>query len=70
MGCRRSWPFEKKKEIYEEKGALGLRHMKDIWKREKWGPEEIAEREEKLITFTKARWADLPDEPLGTRETA
>ena len=59
-------PFTKKKEIYEEKGALGLRHIKDIWKKAEWRREEIAEREELIVGFARSRWADLPGEP--TRE--
>lgn len=56
-------PFTKKKEIYEEKGALGLRHIKDICKKAEWRREEIAEREELIVRFAKSRWADLPGEP-------
>jgi len=62
--------FEKKKEIYKKNGALGLQHISDIWNEERWGPEEIAKREEMIVAFATARWADLPDEPAGTRAIA
>ena len=62
--------FEKKKEIYKKNGALGLQHISQIWNEEKWGLDEIEKREEMIVEFATARWADLPDEPAGAPETA
>ena len=51
--------FAEKKNIYAK--SEGLRMVKEIMSEKDWRQQEIEQREQKIIEWAKAAWADLPD---------